>query len=285
MNWVIHRMMGYYLQNETTESGEAGGQQQASTTGGQQQQQDSNLLNQGASNDYIPEKYRVMGADGQLDLEQSSRKLAESYGHLEKRLGSGDLPPKSVDEYAPTLEVEGFDWEEFKKDESSQAFLKGAHAKGLTNAQVEYVLGEYLKAAPQLVQGSAQLDQQGATEELKSVWKSDAEFKTGVQSAYRAVQGFADQGDGPGSLARVEAKFGNDPDFIALMARIGREMNEDTVPGGQAVSEGDFAVQTSELRKQLQDMPLHDPKRAQVQAQLDALYQKRYAPKGAFASR
>lgn len=286
MNLFIHRMMGHYLQNETTEGGEGGGQQQAAAIEGQQQQQQGgNLLDQGAGNDYIPEKYRVNGADGKLDINASSRKMAEAYSSLEKRLGSGDLPPKSVDDYAPKLDVEGFDWEEFKKDESSQAFLKGAHAKGLTNAQVEYVLGEYLKAAPQLVQGSAQLDQQGATEALKGVWKSDAEFKGGVQASYRAVQGFADQGEGIGSMANLMAKFGNDPDFIAFTARIGREMNEDTVPGGQAVSEGDFAVQTSELRKQLQDMPLHDPKRAQVQAQLDALYQKRYAHKGPFAAR
>src|SRR5690606_31149911 len=36
--------------------------------------------------EYIPEKYRVQKEDGTLDLEASSRKLAEAHGHLEKRL-------------------------------------------------------------------------------------------------------------------------------------------------------------------------------------------------------
>lgn len=276
MNWFIHRMMGHYLQNETTEGGEGGGQQQAAATEGQQQQQGSNLLNQGADNDYIPEKYRVNGADGKLDINASSRKMAEAYSNLEKRVGTGDLPPKTVEEYAPKLAVEGFDWEEFKKDESSQAFLKGAHAKGLTNAQVEYVLGEYLKAAPQLLEGSAMLDQQQAGEALRSEWKTDAEFKSNLGASYRAAQAFGGDGDGLGSFAKLQAKFGNDPDFIAFTARIGREMNEDTVPGGQAVSETDFTTKAAELRTKLQGMSMEDPQRKSVQAELDALYARQY---------
>lgn len=276
MNWFIHRMLGHYLQNEAgAEGGEGGGQQQASTTEGQQQQQQSgSLLNQAANQDFIPEKYRVTKPDGSLDLEQSSRKLAESYGHLEKRMGSGDLPPKSVEEYAPKIEVEGFDFNEFKADESTQAFLKGAHAKGLTNAQLEFVIGEYLRVAPQLMEGGVQLDQQGASEALRGEWKTDAEFKSGLGASYRALQGFA--GEGLGSMDNLMAKFGNDPDFIAFTARIGREMREDMPVGGEQVSEGDFVAKTAELRAKLQTMSIEDPQRKAVQAELDGLYAKRY---------
>ncbi|MCZ7253157.1 hypothetical protein NK293_23265, partial [Salmonella enterica] len=92
---------------------------------------------------------RTNKEDGSLDLEQSSRKMAEAYKHLETRMGSGDVPPKTAEEYAVKLEgVEGFDWDEFKADPDTQSFLKGAHAKGLTNDQVQYVIGEYMKAAP-----------------------------------------------------------------------------------------------------------------------------------------
>ncbi|BCD83601.1 hypothetical protein PSm6_00080 [Pseudomonas solani] len=142
MNYFIHRMLGHHLMDAATEGGDAGGQQEQAT------EQQGSVLGQGAPQDFIPEKYRVTKDDGSLDLEQSSRKLAESYKHLETRMGSGDAPPKSFDEYAPKIEAEGFNWDEFKADEGSQSFLKGAHAKGLTNAQVEFVLGEYLKAAP-----------------------------------------------------------------------------------------------------------------------------------------
>lgn len=271
--------MGHFLQNETTDGGEGGGQQQqASSTEGQQQ--GGNLLNQGVSNDFIPEKYRVNGADGSLDMAASSRKLAEAYGSLEKRLGGGDVPPKTVDEYAPRIEVEGFDFNEFKQDESAQAFLKGAHAKGLTNAQVEYVLGEYLKAAPELLRGAAQLDQQGATEALKGVWKTDAEFKGGVRDSYRAVQGFAAQGDGIGSFDNLMTKYGNDPDFIAFTAAIGREMSEDRPAQGDPIADSDFETQAAELRRQLEATPTEDPRRRGLQDQLTALYNRKY-PSGA----
>ena len=38
-----------------------------------------------------------------FDLEASARKLADGQANLEKRLGAGDLPPKSAEEYALEL--------------------------------------------------------------------------------------------------------------------------------------------------------------------------------------
>lgn len=47
----------------------------------------TSLLSTGAQNqpggdDWVPEKFRVMGEDGKLNIEGSARKLAESYTHL-----------------------------------------------------------------------------------------------------------------------------------------------------------------------------------------------------------
>ena len=56
--------------------------------------------------DWIPEKHRVTKEDGTFDLEASARKVAEAHGHLEKRFGSGDLPPKTPEEYAPKVGIE-----------------------------------------------------------------------------------------------------------------------------------------------------------------------------------
>lgn len=272
MNMFIHGRLGHFFMAETTE-GEPGSVVTPPATG--------SVLAAGAeTNDYIPEKYRTNKEDGTLDLEASSRKVSEAYKHLETRLGSGDAPPKTAEEYTVKLEgVEGFDWNEFKADPDTQSFLKGAHAKGLTNDQVQYVIGEYMKAAPSLIGGAAQLTQQDCTAALKAAWGDDQAIRANVTASYRAAEAFASQGDAPGNFNALMTKYGNDPDFIAFTANIGKELKEDSaINGGAQVSEEDFAVKTSELRQQLQDLPAHDPKRPGIQAQLDALYNRKYSP-------
>lgn len=275
MNWFIHKVLGHYPMAEAEPTTLPGGAVPPAA-----EPPAGSVLGNAAPNDYIPEKYRVNKDDGSLDLEQSSRKLAESYKHLETRMGSGDAPPKSPDEYAVKLEgVEGFNWDEFKADESTQSFLKGAHAKGLTNDQVQYVIGEYMKAAPELISGAAQLTQQDCTAALKAAWGDDAAIRTNVTASYRAAEAFASEAGKPGNFEALMSKYGNDPDFIAFTANIGKELKEDrAISGGAQVSEADFAVKTAELRQQLQDLPAHDPKRAGIQAQLDEMYNRKYSP-------
>jgi hypothetical protein len=277
MNMFIHGRLGHFYMAEAGEGGDPGAG--ATPPPAPAPAPAGSVLANAVPNDYIPEKYRVTKDDGSLDLEQSSRKLAESYSHLEKRLGSGDAPPKTADEYTVKLEgVEGFNWDEFKADESTQSFLKGAHAKGLTNDQVQYVIGEYMKAAPGLIEGGVQLTQQDCTAALKSVWADDQTMRTNVTASFRAAEAFANPEGQPGNFAAIVAKYGNDPDFIAFTANIGKELREDSqINGGAPVSEGDFKVKTAELRQQLQDLPAHDPKRPGVQAQLDALYNQRFS--------
>ena len=227
--------------------------------------------------DFIPEKYRTNKEDGSLDLEASSRKLAESYKHLETRMGSGDAPPKTADEYTVKLEgVEGFNWDEFKADEGTQSFLKGAHAKGLTNDQVQYVIGEYMKAAPGLIEGGAQLTAQDCTATLKAVWPDEQAMKANVRASFRAAEAFASEPGKPGNFDTLQAKYGNDPDFIAFTANIGKELKEDSAINGGGVNEADFAVKSAELREQLQKLEPHDPKRPGIQAQLNAMYDSKY---------
>ncbi len=273
MSLFIHGRLGHYLMSEAPADGGDGGSAPAAAPA-----PSATVLSQGADTgvDFMPEKFRVNGADGNLDMAQSSRKLAEAYGSLEKRFGGGDVPPENSDGYAIKLEgVEGFNWEEFKADPDSQAFLKGAHAKGMTNAQVEYVIGEYMKAAPQLVQGAAQLDQHGATEALRGEWKNDAEFKNGVQASYRAVQGFAADRGALGSMDNLMAKFGNDPDFIAFTSRIGREMSEDTPGIGAVLPEADL----DSLMKGEAYWDEKHPDHARVQQQVAAHYARKYGTK------
>lgn len=137
--------------------------------------------------DWVPKKFRVMDDDGKLNVESSARKLAESYMHLEKRLGHGDAPPKSIDDYAPKIDAEGFQWDEFKADPEMQSFLNAAHAKGITNDQMGFILGEYLQRAPALVNGAAELDADAAGTQLRAVLQSDAEFNKNIGLALPCV--------------------------------------------------------------------------------------------------
>lgn len=274
MSMFIHGRLGHFFMAEAGEGGDPSTPAAPATVPAA-----GSVLDTGANTtDYIPEKYRTNKEDGTLDLEASSRKVAEAYKHLETRMGSGDVPPKTAEEYAVKLEgVEGFDWAEFKADPDTQSFLKGAHAKGLTNDQVQYVIGEYMKAAPGLIEGNAQLSVQDCTAQLKTVWADDQAMTSNIQSSFRAANAFASEPGKPGNYAALNAKFGTDPDFIAFTANIGKELKEDTaINGGAQISEGDFAVKTAELRQQLQDLPAHDPKRAGIQSQLDDMYNRKY---------
>lgn len=283
MNLFIHNRLGHFLCNETGEGGDpSSGATPPPAPPATPPAPGSSVLGSANKDEWIPEKYRTNKEDGSLDLEASSRKVAEAYTHLEKRLGSGDAPPKTSDEYTVKLEgVEGFNWDEFKADESTQSFLKGAHAKGLTNDQVQFVIGEYLKAAPGLVEGGVQLSQQDCSAALKAVWADDKTFSANVNASYRAAESFASPEGQPGNFQALMAKYGNDADFIAFTANIGKELREDTLISQGVVNEQDFAVKASELRKQLEELPAHDPKRPQIQQQLATLYDAKYPKSGA----
>lgn len=119
----------------------------------------------------IPDKFKVTTEDGTVDYKATLAKMNESYTGLEKRVGTGDLPPKTEDEY--TSEREGFSFDEFKQDEGNKAFLKSAHAHGITNKQMDFLLSEYESRAVDLVSTSSQLDTDTTVETLQSEWGKD----------------------------------------------------------------------------------------------------------------
>ena len=233
----------------------------------------NSLLSTGAgepgASDWLPEKYRVMGEDGKLNIEGSARKLADAHTSLEKRLGSVGTPPKTADEYAPKVEVEGFNWEEFKADPRMQSFMKTAHAKGITNDQMSFILGEYAQRAPELVGGAAALDSEAASTQLREVWKTDAEFNKNIGLAFRAFNSLADDAD----KGRID-EIGNNPMVIRMLAKVGAEMQEDAPAGG------DVNLEEQQSIRDLMKSPAYmDPKHAdheRVSAQVKAYYQKRY---------
>ena len=234
------------------------------------------VLDQGKTvdNQWMPEKYQVKKPDGTLDMEASSRKVTDAHTALEKRLGSTEPPPKTAEEYAPNLEIEGFNWDEFKADPEMQGFLKGAHSKGITNDQLSFVLGEYINKAGALMGGSADLDVENATKELQQSWKTTQEFDANVQSAFKAFDAFAD----PADRDKVDA-IGNNPIIVRLLANIGKEMKED-----KPIHEGTASAQTweEEVGKIRANPAYTDKNHAEhkgLVTKMETLYQKRYGTK------
>lgn len=275
--WTIKNLFMNAEQGAEAPAGNAGGAD-AGNDGGTQganagSPAGSSLLSTGADGQgqgedgWLPEKYRVMGADGKVDIAGSARKLADAHTSLEKRLGGVGTPPKTADDYAPDLNVEGFDWDEFKAAPETQSFLKAAHAKGITNDQMSFILGEYVANAQQAVNGAAALDAESATASLRETWKTDAEFKQNIGLAYRAFSSLAGPGDD------IDA-IGNNPMVIRMLAKVGAEMQEDAPAGGDI----NLAEQQS-IRDLIKSPAYMDPKHAdheRVSAQVRSFYEKTY---------
>jgi len=185
--------------------------------------------------DFIPEKLRVMKEDGSIDMDASSRKLAEAYGSLEKRFGSGDAPPKDASEYKITVPDALKDAFDPATDEGMKGFLAGAHAAGLNQAQVDFVMGKYFEMAPQLAAGAVLHDAATATAELQKTWATESDFKRNVRNAYVGTTAAA-QKAGLDVNEIMSGPLGNNPQFLRLMAALGPEFQEDPGAGGQSMA-------------------------------------------------
>ena len=250
------------------------------------------LLQQGAGKegsaapDYIPEKFRVTKDDGTLDLDASARKLAGSYAELEKTRPTGQVP-KTPEEYkveAPKGEdgkpVEGIAFDEFVADPMFKDFAAAAHAKGLTNDQLQFVTEHYLtKIAPGMIESMAAASMADAREALGKLWGDDQALTQNLMLANRAVRGFGADGDVPGGLDRLMQRYGNDPDFLAFAAAVGKEMQEDAQVNGEGANGEDWDSKVSALRANPAYGDANHPEHAKVVAQVQALYEKRYGKK------
>lgn len=233
------------------------------------------------SNDWLPEKFRVVAADGKtIDLEASARKLAtEGYTPLEKRLGTGELPPAKVEDYK-LVAPQGLDetaFKEFAADPATQEFVKAAHAKGFTNDQMNFVMDSYLKAVTQQNSGDQTAQAEACVTQLKQVWKTDADFKTNMQSAYRVANALAAKVGM--SFADLESSgLANNPVFVRLAAALGPELAEDVNITGDGQNQGgqSWQDQVDAITAELEKLPAGDKKRAGLLERKNALYEQKY---------
>ena len=207
----------------------------------------------------IPEKFKVTAEDGSVDYKATVAKMNESYSYLEKKIGTGEIAPKSVDEYK--VEREGFDFEEFKKDESNNSFLKSAHAQGITNKQLDFLLSEYDKRAVDLVSNSSQIDTDTTVQTLQSEWGD--KYEANIFNAVKAARacGITDE-------QINDPLIGNNVAFIKMASYFGSQMTEDRpVSNGTPVN---VDIQ-SLMRSEAFFNPKH-PEHKSVKAQIDSYY-------------
>lgn len=222
----------------------------------------------------MPEKYRVKGEDGSLDVQASAKKVAEAYAHLEKRLGSGDAPPKSADEYAvnvPEALKDKINADELKGTESFKGFMGKLHAAGLSQKQADMMVSEFLERGVQLREANSVMAEAECVSTLKQLdgWKSDAEYKTQMTSAAKAARGFGEK-VGVSWDQIIDSGLGNNPLFIRLMAAVGPEMGEDRGPSAEALSQVQDSLDQLMSTKAYLDS--NDPAHASTVAKVNALF-------------
>lgn len=264
--------------NEVAEGGEgaASTEQPSSVLAGAantqtepEQQPATTESNQPTDYDWIPEKFRVPNTNGEgVNVELSAQKLAASYEGLSKRLGTGDIPPKTADEYNVELPEDSLiKFDEFKAEPENQEFLKQAHELGVTEKQMQFVLGEYSKRLPEIIQAGKEATLETAKEVLSQTWKSEAEFNTNLKNALTAFNRYAS----PEDREQID-QIGNNPLVIKLLANIGKGLQEDTPPQAQGIKQEDVkALMASEAYRN----PNHPEYRA-TQMKVAEHYQKTY---------
>jgi hypothetical protein len=189
---------------------------------------------------WLPEKYRVMGADGKaLDVEASAKKVAAAHGELEKRLGSVGAPPAKPEDYKTESALEALKkaapagTEVKLAPELLKEFNGWAHGAKLTQAQYDSALVSYVQAIDKMVEQSFDNAMQRAQEDLVKVWGKEGLDPKGpqMQSAYRAFMTYA-----PAQMrtAQVMDQIGNNAVVLQILAAVGKEIGEDARIGGDA---------------------------------------------------
>lgn len=213
----------------------------------------------------IPERFQVLTAGGDLDIDASSLKLAEAYHSLEKRLGTGDIRPNSFEEYTIPVPEEMRELFDPKTDALLGDFLKDAHAAGMNQDQVDFALGEYFKVAPLLVGGSQQLSFEECRAELSKEWKTDQEYSAGMELAYKAARAY-----GGNDAEAIIKQYNNEPRLIRALARVGAHLGEDTSFGSGYSTRGGESI-GSLMQSEAYSNAKH-PDHARVSAQVQAYH-------------
>lgn len=176
--------------------------------------------------------------------------------------------PDSIDGYE--VNVDGFNYDEFKAIPENQEFLERARAAGFDNEKLGFLLGEYNQLIPSLMEGNAALDNEACVSAMKETWGTDTDTNFGFAkaAANNAIQN--------GILTPEEVnspEFGNNPLVLKMAAYFGQQLNEDTPPSNTQQSGGVDVQSLMESEAYLNDK---HPDHKSVSAQVERYYSKTY---------
>ena len=176
--------------------------------------------------------------------------------------------PDSIDGYE--VNVEGFNYDEFKAIPENQEFLERARAAGFDNEKLGFLLGEYNQLLPAIMEGNAALDNEACVSAMKETWGTDTDTNFGFAqaAANNAIQN--------GILTPEEVnspEFGNNPLVLKMAAYFGQQLNEDTPPSNTQQS-GGVDVQSLMASEAYLNEKHADHK--SVSAQVERYYNKTY---------
>ena len=176
--------------------------------------------------------------------------------------------PESVDGYE--VNVEGFNYDEFKAIPENQEFLERAREAGLDSKSLSFLLGEYNQLIPALMQENAHLDNQACISAMNETWggEASANFGFAQAAANNAIQN--------GILTPEEVnspEFGNNPLVLKMAAYFGQQLNEDTPPSNTQQSGAVDVQSLMESEAYLNDK--HSDHKS-VSAQVERYYSKTY---------
>ena len=176
--------------------------------------------------------------------------------------------PESIDGYE--VNVDGFNYDEFKAIPENQEFLERARAAGFDNEKLGFLLGEYNQLLPAIMEGNAALDNEACVSAMKETWGTDTDTNFGFAqaAASNAIQN--------GILTPEEVnspEFGNNPLVLKMAAYFGQQLNEDTPPSNTQQSGGVDVQSLMESEAYLNDK---HPDHKSVSAQVERYYSKTY---------
>ena len=174
--------------------------------------------------------------------------------------------PESIEDYE--INVDGFDFDEFKAIDENKEFLERARTAGLDSNALGFLLGEYNQLIPNLMQANAALDNEACVTAMTEAWGGDTDQNFGFAkaAATNAIQN--------GILTAEEVnspEFGNNPLVLKMAAYFGQQLGEDTPPPNTQQTAPSTLQELIKSEAYLNDK---HPDHARAYAQAEKLYAK-----------